>query len=153
VAAGQVPPGALRAVGQTILGLAGRRPERFAVDGTLAPGDCVAGFTVVATPGHTPGHLSFFRPADGVLIAGDAVRVSGLDILAPPFWDTQSEPLARVSIAALADLPVRLLIPGHGPPYRDPGAQLRLAGGPPGFMAERLARLEERRRRRAERRR
>ena len=152
-AAGNPPAGGFRALGRTVLGLAGRRPEVFAVDGTIGPGDVVAGFEVVATPGHTPGHLSFFRPGDGVLVAGDAVRVAGLDILAPPFWDTRSEPLARASIAELADLPVHLLIPGHGPPYREPAEQLRRAGGPPGFMAERLARLEERRQRRAARRR
>lgn len=152
-AARRPPPGGFRAVGRTILGLAGRRPELFDVDGTLGPGDAVAGFDVLPTPGHTPGHLAFFRASDGVLIAGDAVRISGLDVLAPPFWDTRSEPLARASIAELADLPVHLLIPGHGPPYREPAEQLRRAGGPPGFMAERLARLEDRRRRRAARRR
>ena len=27
----------------------------------------------VPTPGHTPGHVAFFRPGDGTLIAGDAV--------------------------------------------------------------------------------
>ncbi len=152
VAAGQRPVTTARQVGRTLLGLAGRRPETFAVDGTIADGDEVAGFAVVSTPGHTAGHLSFFRSDDGVLVAGDAVRVAGLDILAPAFWDTSSEPRARVSIARLADLRVQLLIPGHGPPYREPGAGLRRAGGPPGFMEERLARVEERRERRRRRR-
>ena len=30
------------------------------------------GWECIPTPGHTPGHVSFFRPTDRVLIAGDA---------------------------------------------------------------------------------
>jgi glyoxylase-like metal-dependent hydrolase (beta-lactamase superfamily II) len=150
--AGTRPRGLLRWLWGHALAAAGRPPERFAVDGILSPGDEVAGFVAVATPGHTEGHLAFFRPDDGVLLAGDAVRVSGRDILAPAFWDAYSEVQARVSIARLADLPVHLLVPGHGPPYREPGAGLRLAGGPPGFLEEQLRRraaARERRRGRA----
>lgn len=137
----------LRSVWRSVLQIGGRAPETFAVDGNVGEGDQIAGLHVIATPGHTPGHLSFFRAADGLLIAGDAVRVSGRDILAPAFWASQSEIRARLSIARLADLPVRLLIPGHGAPYRDPGAELRRAGGPPGFLEARLRKTAQRRRR------
>ncbi len=148
-AAAAASPGAAstpRALWRFALGLAGRTPEAFSVDATLGPEEQVAGFLVVPTPGHTAGHLAFFRPDDGVLVAGDAVRVAGHDILAPAFWASQSEMRARVSIARLADLPVRLLIAGHGPPYRDPGSELRRAGGPPGFLEERLRKKAQRRR-------
>lgn len=147
VAAGQ-SAGYGRALWRTGLRLAGRQPEPFAVDDVLAPGDEVAGFRVLATPGHTPGHLSFFREEDGVLVAGDAVRVSGHDVLAPPFWSSQSEWHARLSISLLADLPVHLLVPGHGTPYREPAKALRRAGGPPGFVEALIRRRETRARRR-----
>ena len=39
----------------------------------LSEGDEVAGFTVLETPGHTPGHLSFWRERDRVLIVGDVL--------------------------------------------------------------------------------
>lgn len=141
VAAGQrAGPGrALWAMG---LGLAGRRPEPFAVDALIAPGDELAGFTALETPGHTPGHLVFYREADGVLLAGDAVRVAGRELLAPAFWNSQSELRARISLARLADLPIRLLVPGHGAPYRAPGAELRRVGGPPGFLEDMVRRRE-----------
>ena len=37
----------------------------------LREGDRVGDFRVVHSPGHTPGHVIYFRDADGVAIAGD----------------------------------------------------------------------------------
>ena len=39
----------------------------------LSEGDEVAGFTVLETPGHTPGHVSYWRERDRVLIVGDVL--------------------------------------------------------------------------------
>ena len=39
----------------------------------LSEGDEVAGFTVLETPGHTPGHLAYWRERDRVLIVGDVL--------------------------------------------------------------------------------
>src|ERR1700677_1363647 len=39
----------------------------------LSEGDEVAGFTVLETPGHTPGHLSYWRERDRTLIVGDVL--------------------------------------------------------------------------------
>jgi glyoxylase-like metal-dependent hydrolase (beta-lactamase superfamily II) len=38
----------------------------------LREGDLVSGFRVVATPGHTRGHVSLLRDGDGLLFTGDA---------------------------------------------------------------------------------
>nr|WP_317039081.1 MBL fold metallo-hydrolase [Flavobacterium sp. Root935] len=43
------------------------------VSGTLKEGDQIGGFTVIETPGHSRGHLSFFREKDGILIVGDVM--------------------------------------------------------------------------------
>jgi putative transposase len=46
------------------------------VDQTLAEGELLSildGLQVVASPGHTPGHLSFYAPRHGLLFAGDSV--------------------------------------------------------------------------------
>ena len=152
VLAGQVPEGNLRALWRWGLRITRRPAERCLVDGVLEPGDEVAGFQVVETPGHTLGHVAFYREDDGVLIAGDALRVSGSDILAPSFWNSASEVRARVSVSHLADLPVTLLVPGHGNPYREPGAGLRRVGGPPGILEETLRRRALHRQRRGKRR-
>ena len=43
------------------------------VERTLREGDEVGGFTVIETPGHTPGHLAFWRESDGALVLGDVL--------------------------------------------------------------------------------
>jgi glyoxylase-like metal-dependent hydrolase (beta-lactamase superfamily II) len=48
------------------------RPTRL-----LLPGDRVGALTVIAAPGHTPGHVAFLDGRDGSLIAGDAFQTRG----------------------------------------------------------------------------
>jgi len=83
------------------------------------------------TPGHTPGHVAFFRRSDGVLLTGDACLTinvrSPSDVLfnkqtvsAPPrssTWDWQA---ATSSVATLARLEPRVLASGHGAPMCGP---------------------------------
>ena len=40
--------------------------------GSLADLPGLPGWQILHTPGHTPGHVSFFRPADRTLVVGDA---------------------------------------------------------------------------------
>jgi len=89
------------------------------------------GWQLFPTPGHTPGHLSFFRTADRVLISGDAVvtvQVNSLlgilrgrrGLSGPPWYTTWEPRLARASVARLAALEPRVLAPGHGLPLVGP---------------------------------
>jgi hydroxyacylglutathione hydrolase len=91
----------------------------------LREGDAVAGFTVIETPGHTPGHVSFWRAADGVLVLGDVLanchpltQAVGLREPLPRF--TADVARNRDSARRIADLRPRLVLFGHGPPLRDP---------------------------------
>jgi hydroxyacylglutathione hydrolase len=65
-------------------GLVNRLQERFCtgpprkVDRVLREGDEVAGFTVLEVPGHSPGHVAFWRASDRVLILGDVLN--GMDV-------------------------------------------------------------------------
>lgn len=94
----------------------------------LAEGDPVGSFTVLETPGHTPGHVAFWRERDRVLIIGDALanHPGGLPIGAklsePPTVFTVDVALNRQSLRKLRDLNPALVCFGHGPPLRDPGA-------------------------------
>jgi glyoxylase-like metal-dependent hydrolase (beta-lactamase superfamily II) len=85
----------------------------------------------VHTPGHTPGSVAYLRPADGVLISGDALLTVDLNSVAglltgrrrlagPPRYTTWNWPAAQRSLAALAELRPQVLAPGHGAPM--PGA-------------------------------
>jgi glyoxylase-like metal-dependent hydrolase (beta-lactamase superfamily II) len=87
---------------------------------------------ILETPGHSPGHVSYFRREDSTLIAGDAFctvdQNSMTDTLAqrqkvsipPPYYtcDWQS---AERSVRKLAELRPKVLAAGHGIPMR--GAQ------------------------------
>ncbi|WKX01708.1 MBL fold metallo-hydrolase (plasmid) [Rhodococcus aetherivorans] len=105
-----------------------------AVARPLRPGEPVpglAGWEVVATPGHTPGHISLLRTTDRVVIAGDALltlrlnSVRGLlhqqpGLSGPPWYTTWSRGAAAASIRRLADLDPTVLAPGHGHPLTGP---------------------------------
>jgi glyoxylase-like metal-dependent hydrolase (beta-lactamase superfamily II) len=79
------------------------------------------------TPGHTAGHVSLFRGADGVVIAGDAVTTTRLASLisaatqrlalhGPPAYFTTDWDAARWSVQRLAATRVETLLSGHGQP-------------------------------------
>ncbi len=90
----------------------------------LREGDQVGSFTVIETPGHTVGHISFWRPADGVLVVGDVVAnfhiYTGWPMLREPERIFSIDPaLNRQSARRLAALEPKLICFGHGPPMRD----------------------------------
>jgi glyoxylase-like metal-dependent hydrolase (beta-lactamase superfamily II) len=88
------------------------------------------GWQCLPTPGHTPGHVAFYRPADRILISGDALvtlRVnSPLGLLGrqglsgPPWYTTWDRKAASDSVMAMARLEPTVLCPGHGTPVTDP---------------------------------
>ncbi len=91
----------------------------------LREGDEVGGFRVLETPGHTAGHLSFWRERDRVLVAGDVLANmqiwTGLPRLREPQRLFSLDPaMNRRSAWRLAELQPRLTCFGHGPPLRDP---------------------------------
>lgn len=91
----------------------------------LQDGDEVGGFRVMHAPGHTPGHVIFFREADRVAIAGDLLAnihfLTGRPGLQepPPFFSADCD-LNRQSVRMLAALRPAIVGFGHGPPLRDP---------------------------------
>lgn len=102
----------------------GARVQTLPENGSL-PG--LPGWRWLATPGHTPGHVSLYRADDGVLLAGDAFATMDLDSWtayltrerrfsrpSPPFtydWETTYQ-----SIQKLTDLKPKVVAAGHGLP-------------------------------------
>lgn len=96
------------------------------VSRALVEGDEVADFTVLETPGHSRGHVAYWRESDRVLILGDVLNnmnvmtgVPGLH--EPPAVFTPDPARNRASARRLAALRPRLTCFGHGAPLRDPG--------------------------------
>ena len=107
------------------------------VDRVLQEGDEVAGFRIVHTPGHSRGHVLFFRESDRVVICGDVIRnmsyATGLPgIKEPPPLFTYDMEENRRSIRKLAEFNPSLILPGHGPAVTDIGAFERFVTSLPG---------------------
>jgi glyoxylase-like metal-dependent hydrolase (beta-lactamase superfamily II) len=96
-------------------------------------------WTWVATPGHSPGHVSFFREPDRVLLAGDVFATIDMDSWSglisgkkkllqtgAPF--TMDWRAARESFKKLAELRPNVVGCGHGAPMNDAQLPDRLQG-------------------------
>jgi hydroxyacylglutathione hydrolase len=94
------------------------------VDRKLHEGDDVARFKVLDAPGHSAGHVVFWRESDGVLVIGDVLvnmdqltTIPGLHEPKPYLTPDPAE--NRRSAKKLAALEPRLVLFGHGAPLRD----------------------------------
>jgi hydroxyacylglutathione hydrolase len=90
----------------------------------LREGDLVGSFRVIETPGHTVGHVSYWREADRVMIVGDVLAniniFSGRVMLREPERIfTVDSAQNRRSARRLIELEPKLICFGHGPPLRN----------------------------------
>jgi glyoxylase-like metal-dependent hydrolase (beta-lactamase superfamily II) len=108
---------------------------RTAPDVRLQAGDRVGSLEVVASPGHSPGHVAFLDTRDRTLLAGDVFTTYGrpevtVGLTLPfPFaamatWD---KALDLQSAHSLKDVGPDLLAVGHGPALSDPVPTLEAA--------------------------
>ncbi len=94
------------------------------MDRPLAEGDRVGSFEVLDVPGHSAGHVAFWRESDRVLVAGDVLNsahpFTGIPGLRLPYdFFTPDPETNRRSAKRLGELEPSLLLVGHGPPVRD----------------------------------
>jgi glyoxylase-like metal-dependent hydrolase (beta-lactamase superfamily II) len=104
-------------------------------DTLLRAGDRVGSLEVVASPGHSPGHVAFLDTRDRTLIAGDVFTTYGSAAVTNHFywrfpfaamatWDKAKD---LESARALRALEPPVLLVGHGPAVRNPGPALDAA--------------------------
>ena len=96
----------------------------------LREGDDVAGFTVLDVPGHSPGHVAFWRESDRVLVAGDvwfnlSLKTLRYGLRQPPGPFTVDAERNRESMRRLASLEPAVACFGHGPPVTGAAPKLR----------------------------
>ncbi len=104
-------------------------PPAVHVDTALEDGQVLpiaGGLTVVATPGHTPGHISLYLPRERLLISADALTVQEGVVRGPNPTNTPDTRAAAASVRKLAGLAVDAVVAYHGGLCtQDSGAQLR----------------------------
>jgi glyoxylase-like metal-dependent hydrolase (beta-lactamase superfamily II) len=97
------------------LGLALGRPRHVPcpVDDAVGNDDAVGPLQVLHAPGHSPGHLAFFWPERGVLLAGDAIA-TWPELC--PGWKafTLNDEQHAESLRRMAALDARVVCVGHG---------------------------------------
>ena len=95
----------------------GETREWGRVDQRVRPGETLpvhGGIEVIGTAGHTLGHVAYFLPADGVLVAGDCVNNSDGLVASPPRLTADADQ-ARNAVHTIAELAPQTLCMGHGP--------------------------------------
>ena len=98
-------------------------------------GDRVGPLRVLASPGHTPGHVSYLDERDGSLYAGDALTTkAGVAVAGDLRWffplpalATWDKALALRSAEKLAALRPERLLTGHGGAVASPGTAMDAA--------------------------
>lgn len=90
----------------------------------VGDGEMVFGTRVIATPGHTPGHISLFEPGLGAVFAGDAINnVDGVLTGPNPQFSADME-TAIASAGVLAALFPETVYFGHGEVLEDAAGPL-----------------------------
>jgi glyoxylase-like metal-dependent hydrolase (beta-lactamase superfamily II) len=102
---------------------------------TTVPG--LPDWKCIPTPGHSPGHIAFFRVSDRILITGDAIVTVDLNsfsgfllwslkrnkqmISGSPWYSTWNAKMANDSVAIIKALEPHILASGHGEPMTGEG--------------------------------
>ena len=103
----------------------------YTVDQPLTDGDVLrlgeTDWGVVATPGHTPGHLCLWQPDEKLLVVGDALSTYDVGWVNLALDGPDAAATAMKSLQRLTDLHPHIILPAHGPLPTEPGAVLAAA--------------------------
>lgn len=118
--AGSIAEVVERAAGATVY--AGEADlNQISADGIvgLTGGEDVFGLEMLATPGHTEGHMAVIDHTAGLLVAGDAIFTEDGGVIEGPERFFNDVPTSQRSIKALAELSFNTLLVGHGEPIEE----------------------------------
>ncbi|MDI6723458.1 MAG: MBL fold metallo-hydrolase [Methanobacterium sp.] len=92
------------------------RPQTVEPDILLEDGDEICGYTVIHTPGHTPGSICLYNKNNKTIFVGDNLKNEGGKIEGPPRIFTLNNEQANESIKKLEDLDIEVIFTGHSKP-------------------------------------
>lgn len=104
---------------KVVFSLTGRlvRTRPFQVDERLADGQVLpilGGLQVVETPGHTPGHISFYAPSAAILFVGDSIVSGETGLRGSRGTNNWNLEKADEAVRRQAALGARIVCSGHG---------------------------------------
>jgi glyoxylase-like metal-dependent hydrolase (beta-lactamase superfamily II) len=85
----------------------------------LAGGEEIFGLEMLATPGHTEGHIAVIDHDAGLLVAGDALTADANGVAGPNPRFTPDLETAHESVRRLAELTFNTVLVGHGDPVEN----------------------------------
>lgn len=77
---------------------------------------------IINTPGHSPGHICLYLKKEEILFTGDLIVGDGTSFVGPPDGNMIDY---MNSLRVIANLKVRLMLPGHGPVIKKPEKYLK----------------------------
>jgi glyoxylase-like metal-dependent hydrolase (beta-lactamase superfamily II) len=92
----------------------------YPVKHILHDGDMINNWKVIHAPGHTPGHVIYWRESDKVCIAGDLLGHTGGKLKEPAKVFSFNPQQNKESIKVMMALHPKIVCFGHGPPLNDP---------------------------------
>lgn len=128
-----IPPGQADAVAcwdedELTYRATGQQCDRFVHDGVIEPGSALPmggiPWRVYSAPGHDPHSVVLWAPESRILISADALWNNGFGVIFPELEGESGFAEQRAMLQLIEALAPRLVIPGHGAPFRDVGAAL-----------------------------
>ncbi|MGF6753077.1 MBL fold metallo-hydrolase [Paraburkholderia sp. GAS334] len=101
----------------------GQTCERFTFTETIEPGATLTlgalQWDVLGAPGHDPHSLMLYCAAERLLISADALWENGFGVIFPELEGESGFVEEQAVLEMIAQLDVRVVIPGHGAPFTD----------------------------------
>ena len=109
----------------------GQNCPQFGFDHLLIPGQRITlgryVWEILAAPGHDPHSIMLYQEQYGILISADALWEEGFGVVFPELWGESGFEEVAQTLDLIEDLPISVVIPGHGAPFVDVAKALETA--------------------------
>lgn len=109
----------------------GQECPQFGYQGLLTPGqEILLGrypWQILAAPGHDPHSVMLYQADHRILISADALWEEGFGVIFPELWGEAGFEEVAQTLDLIETLPVDIVIPGHGKPFKDVAKSLASA--------------------------
>jgi glyoxylase-like metal-dependent hydrolase (beta-lactamase superfamily II) len=116
----------------------GQQCPRFSFSATIAPGETLVlgdlHWQALGAPGHDPRSLLFYCARHAIVLSADALWENGFGVIFPELDGQSGFDEAADTLEMIAQLDVRLVIPGHGAPFTDVAGALQRARSRLGYL-------------------